>query len=103
VSTNDQHPEIQLHALRTYAEARGLEVAGEYVDHGVSGAKDRRPALDRLHRPFQQWCRDGTIDSLDARLWKERRIKLIAPHRDDWRRKTQDDQSCAGTKGAGRR
>jgi len=32
VSTTDQHPEIQLHALRVYAEARGLEVAGEYVD-----------------------------------------------------------------------
>jgi DNA invertase Pin-like site-specific DNA recombinase len=48
VSTSDQHPEIQLHALRQYAEARGLEIAGEYADHGVSGAKDRRQALDRL-------------------------------------------------------
>jgi DNA invertase Pin-like site-specific DNA recombinase len=48
VSTTDQHPEIQMHALRAYAEARGLEVAGEYADRGVSGAKDRRPALDRL-------------------------------------------------------
>jgi len=48
VSTTDQRPEIQLEALRTYAAARGLEPAGEYVDHGVSGAKDRRPGLDRL-------------------------------------------------------
>jgi len=47
VSTSDQHPEIQLHALRKYAAARGVE-AEEYVDVGVSGAKDRRPALDRL-------------------------------------------------------
>jgi DNA invertase Pin-like site-specific DNA recombinase len=48
VSTTDQHTEPQLHALCTYAEARGLEIAAEYLDHGVSGAKDRRPALDRL-------------------------------------------------------
>ena len=48
VSTTDQAVEPQLHPLRRYAEARGLEVAGEYVDHGQSGAKDRRPALDRL-------------------------------------------------------
>ena len=47
VSTSDQHPEIQLHALRQYAAARGVE-AEEYVDAGVSGAKGRRPALDRL-------------------------------------------------------
>lgn len=48
VSTTDQRPEIQLHALRGYASARGLEVAQEYVDHGISGAKSRRPALDQL-------------------------------------------------------
>ncbi|HME73763.1 MAG TPA: recombinase family protein [Myxococcota bacterium] len=48
VSTAEQHVEPQLHALRAYAEARGLTIAAEYIDHGVSGAKDRRPALDRL-------------------------------------------------------
>lgn len=48
VSTTDQHPEIQVHALREYAAARGFEVAGEYVDHGISGAKASRPALDQL-------------------------------------------------------
>ena len=49
VSTLDQEPENQLRELRQYVEARGW-TAQEYVDHGVSGAKDRRPALDRLVR-----------------------------------------------------
>lgn len=48
VSTQDQRAEVQLHQLRTYAEARGLEIAAEYVDNGVSGAKAKRLALDRL-------------------------------------------------------
>jgi len=48
VSTNSQHPENQLLALRKYAEARGLEVLAEYVDAGQSGGKASRPALDRL-------------------------------------------------------
>ncbi len=47
VSTVDQHPEAQLHRLREYAAARGAE-AVEFVDHGVSGRKDKRPALDKL-------------------------------------------------------
>ena len=47
VSTSDQHHENQLDELTRYAQARGW-TAGEYVDHGVSGAKDRRPALDRM-------------------------------------------------------
>jgi DNA invertase Pin-like site-specific DNA recombinase len=47
VSTLEQHPEAQLAELRHYAQARGW-TAVEYVDHGVSGAKDSRPALDRL-------------------------------------------------------
>ena len=46
-STTEQHPEAQLHALRAYAQARGLEVT-EHVDDGVSGAKAKRPALDAL-------------------------------------------------------
>jgi DNA invertase Pin-like site-specific DNA recombinase len=47
VSTLDQDPENQLQELRRYVEARGW-TAVEYVDRGVSGAKDRRPALDQL-------------------------------------------------------
>jgi len=43
VSTIEQDVEPQLHSLRAYSEARGLEITGEYVDHGVSGAKDRNP------------------------------------------------------------
>ena len=47
VSTVDQEPENQLQELRRYVEARGW-AAVEHVDHGVSGAAERRPALDRL-------------------------------------------------------
>jgi DNA invertase Pin-like site-specific DNA recombinase len=47
VSTTDQEPENQLAELRRYSAARGWHV-DEYIDRGVSGAKDRRPALDRL-------------------------------------------------------
>ncbi len=47
VSTTDQHAEVQLADLRAYAKRRGLQ-ALEYVDQGVSGARDRRPALDDL-------------------------------------------------------
>jgi len=48
VSTLDQEPENQLQELRRYVHARSWPAAVEYVDHGVSGARDRRPALDRL-------------------------------------------------------
>ena len=45
---NGQDPETQLMALRDYAQARKLEVFSEYVDIGISGSKDSRPALNRL-------------------------------------------------------
>jgi DNA invertase Pin-like site-specific DNA recombinase len=48
VSTTDQTCENQLIELRRYCEARGWQVWRECVDTGVSGAKDRRPALDEL-------------------------------------------------------
>jgi DNA invertase Pin-like site-specific DNA recombinase len=49
VSTlNGQNPEMQLAELREYSTRRGWEVFAEYVDEGVSGAKESRPALNRL-------------------------------------------------------
>src|SRR3954465_5942691 len=47
VSTFDQEPENQLQELRRYVQAREW-TASEFVDRGVSGSKDRRPALDAL-------------------------------------------------------
>jgi DNA invertase Pin-like site-specific DNA recombinase len=47
-TTNGQSPEMQLAELREYASRRGWEVFAEYVDNGVSGAKESRPELNRL-------------------------------------------------------
>ena len=49
VSTFEQETENQLQELRRYVEARGWQ-STEYVDKGVSGSKDSRPALDTLVR-----------------------------------------------------
>jgi DNA invertase Pin-like site-specific DNA recombinase len=49
-----QSPEMQLVELREYAGRRGWHVAEEYVDHGVSGAKESRPALNRLMADAKQ-------------------------------------------------
>jgi DNA invertase Pin-like site-specific DNA recombinase len=43
-----QDVSMQTRELRQYAEARGWKIVGEYSDQGISGAKDRRPDLDRL-------------------------------------------------------
>ena len=43
-----QTTDTQALALREYAGHRGFQVIDEYRDEGISGAKDRRPALDRM-------------------------------------------------------
>ena len=49
VSTrNGQNPEMQLAELRAYCQRRGWDIAGEFVDNGISGAKEQRPALNCL-------------------------------------------------------
>ena len=49
VSTLDQTTENQLVELRDYIGTRGW-TGREYVDEGVSGSTDTRPALDKLLR-----------------------------------------------------
>ena len=49
VSTlNGQNPEVQLGELREYVARRQWTAVAEFVDEGVSGAKESRPALNRL-------------------------------------------------------
>jgi len=45
---NGQSPEMQLRELREYCQRRDWIIVGEYVDAGISGAKDSRPELNRL-------------------------------------------------------
>lgn len=50
ISTADkgQDADLQLVPLREFCKVRGWTVVGEYVDIGISGAKDKRPQLDKL-------------------------------------------------------
>jgi len=50
VSTQNhgQDPHLQVSEIREHCARRGWQIIGEYVDEGVSGAKDSRPELNRL-------------------------------------------------------
>jgi len=47
-SNHGQDVGLQLDELRAVARQRGWQVVDEYIDEGVSGSKQSRPALDRL-------------------------------------------------------
>lgn len=55
-----QDPEVQLGEIREFCKRRGFTVAGEYVDRGISGSRERRPALDKLHAD----CRKRVVDAV---------------------------------------
>ena len=50
VSTTNhgQDVTLQTRELEQFAQARGWQIFGEYLDEGISGAKDSRPELNRL-------------------------------------------------------
>lgn len=49
VSTSlGQDVENQIHGIREFCTSRNLELIYVYSDEGISGVKDRRPALDQL-------------------------------------------------------
>jgi DNA invertase Pin-like site-specific DNA recombinase len=55
-----QDPRMQIKELREYCRRRGWNIVGEFIDHGVSGRQDTRPALDRL----MQDCRKRLVDAV---------------------------------------
>jgi DNA invertase Pin-like site-specific DNA recombinase len=74
VSTSDQNPQYQLDELRHLAEQRGWTIIGEYVDQAVSGAKDRRPELDRMMADLRR----GRVSIL--LIWKLDRLSRSLRH-----------------------
>ena len=55
-----QDPEVQLRELREFCQRRRFEIAVEYVDKGISGSRERRPALDQL----MAICRKRLVDAV---------------------------------------
>jgi DNA invertase Pin-like site-specific DNA recombinase len=63
-TTNRQDPALQTRELKEYCRRRGWKLVAEYVDRGVSGSRDSRPALDRLMGAAKQREFDAVL------VWK---------------------------------
>ncbi|MGB8799433.1 MAG: recombinase family protein [Candidatus Acidiferrales bacterium] len=69
-----QDPEMQLRELREYCQRRGWAIAGEFVDIGISGAKEKRPELDRLIAEAHRRRFDSVV------VWKFDRFARSVSH-----------------------
>jgi len=73
VSTKDQSVDLQVSELTAYASRMGWTIAATYLDAGISGAKDKRPGLDKL-------MEDARVRRFDAVLvWKLDRFGRSLP------------------------
>ena len=75
VSTNNgQDPTVQTRELEEYCQRRGWKVADQYIDVGISGAKEKRPQLDRLIADAHRRKFDAVI------VWKFDRFARSVSH-----------------------
>lgn len=73
VSTDDQSTELQLRDLRQYAKQRGFTIYAEFEDR-VSGAIDKRPALDSLMNAARKRLFDAVL------VWRFDRFARSTKH-----------------------
>jgi DNA invertase Pin-like site-specific DNA recombinase len=75
VSTlHGQDCEVQARELREYCARRGWEIVAEFSDTGFSGAKDSRPALDKMLRSARRREFDVLL------VWKLDRLSRSLRH-----------------------
>ena len=65
---------MQLRELREYCQRRGWEIGREYVDVGISGAKEKRPELDKLLADAHRRHFDAVV------VWKFDRFARSVSH-----------------------
>ncbi len=73
-TTNGQDPTMQTRELKEYCERRGWKIAGEYVDTGISGAREKRPQLDRMMADAHRRRFDAVV------VWKFDRFARSVSH-----------------------
>lgn len=71
---NGQSPEMQIRELRAYCRRRGWKITREYVDIGISGAKEKRPELDKLLADAHRRHFDAVV------VWKFDRFARSVSH-----------------------
>ncbi len=73
-ANNGQDPRVQTRELEEYCQRRDWTVAGEYVDAGISGTKEKRPELDRLLADAHRRRFDAVV------VWKFDRFARSVSH-----------------------
>ncbi len=73
-TTNGQDPTVQTRELKEYCQRRGWTMVGEYVDAGISGAKEKRPELDKLMADAHRRRFDAIV------VWKFDRFARSVSH-----------------------
>ena len=73
-ANNGQDPTMQTRELEEYCQRRGWGIAGQYVDVGISGAKDSRPELNRLMADAHRRRFDSVV------VWKFDRFARSVSH-----------------------
>jgi DNA invertase Pin-like site-specific DNA recombinase len=73
-ANNGQSPEMQIRELREYCDRRKWVVTSEYIDVGISGAKDSRPELNRLMADAHRRRFDAVV------VWKFDRFARSVSH-----------------------
>ena len=74
---------MQIDELRVLAQHRGWQIVGEYVDRGISGSKDKRVELDRMHTDIGK----GRVDLVAVFRFDRyaRSVKHLVTALDDFR------------------
>jgi DNA invertase Pin-like site-specific DNA recombinase len=73
-ANNGQDPRVQTREIEEYCQRRGWTVAGEYVDVGISGTKEKRPEFDHLLADAHRRRFDAVV------VWKFDRFARSVSH-----------------------
>jgi DNA invertase Pin-like site-specific DNA recombinase len=82
VSKAEQDPALQDDETAALIEKRGWKLADTYTDHGISGAREKRPELDRLLRDARRRRIDLVIVWKADRLFRS--LKAMVTTLDEW-------------------
>jgi DNA invertase Pin-like site-specific DNA recombinase len=82
VSRIEQNIHLQDDETKELAKRRGWVIAESYVDHGVSGTRERRPQLDRLLVDAKKRKFDAVLVWRADRLFRSLKNMVITP--DEW-------------------